>query len=195
MEKEKYLTIIIPYYNTLSYTEKLMNVLLPQINDKVEIIIIDDGCNEEKLDKYGVNVIHLPKNSGNASKPRNVGLDNAKGKYIAFIDSDDMVSEDYVRTILKHTKEDTDVIYISWKAQRLNVVMNNEPPHWNCSIWCRVYKKDIIGDVRFDPSLDIAEDWKFVHSLEPKTSIPIKKTLYYYNSGREGSLFNTAKKV
>ena len=74
------LSIIIPYYDTYEYTEKLMDVLIPQLNDKVEVFIIDDGCNDTRLDKYissNVRVWHLPENSGGASKPRNVGLDFA----------------------------------------------------------------------------------------------------------------------
>ena len=41
------LSIIIPYYNALKYTKKLMKVLEPQITKDVEIIIVDDGCNEK----------------------------------------------------------------------------------------------------------------------------------------------------
>ena len=193
MEKEKIISIIIPYYKTLELTKELFEVLTPQLNDDIEVIIVDDGCNEVELDNLKAKVIHLPENSGNASTPRNVGLDNAKGKYIAFIDSDDLVSENYIETLLEYTKLDKDVIYISWKAKGIHVVMYDEPPQWNCSVWCRIYKKDVIGDVRFDKELDIAEDWKFVHSIEPKTSISTTRVVYYYNNNREGSLFNTKK--
>ena len=40
------LSIIIPYWNTLQQTLDLMNVLKTQLNDRVEVIIVDDGCNE-----------------------------------------------------------------------------------------------------------------------------------------------------
>ena len=54
-----------------------------------------------------IKIIHLEKNSGNASYPRNVGIDNAKGKYIGFIDSDDLVEDNYIELILnKIDKED-----------------------------------------------------------------------------------------
>ena len=187
------LSIIIPYYKTLELTRELIRVLKPQLTEEVEVIIVDDGCNEEKLDKLGVRVIHLPENSGNASTPRNIGIENTTGKYVAFIDSDDMVSKDYIKTILEYTKENTDIIYISWKAQTLNMIIRNKPPTWNCSVWCRVYKRSIIGDIRFDKKLDIAEDWKFNQKIKFNSSVAIPKVLYYYNNTRQNSL--TRKKV
>ena len=96
----------------------------PNLTDKIEWIIIDDGCNEKELDSFKAKVIHLPTNSGGASKPRNIGLDNAKGKYIAFIDSDDLVSDDYIELVLKYLK--TDIVFISWKSKVHDIKNNNQ---------------------------------------------------------------------
>lgn len=186
------LSIIIPYYDTLKEIKELMSVLEPQLNDNVEVIIVDDGCNEKELEKFNATVIHLPFNSGGASVPRNVGLDNAKGDYIAFIDSDDMISPDYVKTILKHLK--TDIIFISWKGNKHNVLIYDYPPKWNCSVWSRVYRKDIIGETRFREDLKLAEDWVFNQEIKFDTHHAIKKQIYFYNSGREGSLTTGGKK-
>ena len=90
------LSIITPYYNTLKYTLRLAEILQPQLTKEIEWIIVDDGCNEKALDNLKAKVIHLPNNSGGASRPRNVALDIAKGDYIAFIDSDDIVRHDYI---------------------------------------------------------------------------------------------------
>jgi len=180
------LSIIIPYYNTYEETKKLLEILVPQLNDKVEVIIVDDGCNEYRLDEFNVKVIHLKENSGNASRPRNVGLDNAKGNYIGFIDSDDMITPDYIRTILKHLK--TDIIFLSWKGTKHNVVIYGNPPKWNCSVWCRVYKREIIGDTRFREDLKLAEGWEFNTHIKYETSCAIQKQIYFYNAGRKGSL-------
>ena len=107
------ISIITPYYKSLEYTKKLAKVLEPQLDKDIEWIIIDDGCNETELDKLNAKVIHLKENSGGASKPRNVGLDNAKGDYIVFIDSDDLVSDDYIETIRAATRKDFDYCYYS----------------------------------------------------------------------------------
>ena len=180
------LSIITPYYKTLDYTKELAKILEPQLNNKIEWIIVDDGCNEKELDKLKAKVIHLPINSGNASKPRNIGLDKAKGKYIAFIDSDDLITFDYIEEILKHLKYD--IIFLSWKSHKHNVIVYGEPPQWNCSVWCRVYRKDIIGKTRFREDLKIAEDWAFNQEIKYKSSYAIEKQIYFYNCKRKGSL-------
>lgn len=180
------LSIITPYYKTLEPTLRLAEVLETQLTEDVEWIIVDDGCHEKELDNLKAKVIHLEHNSGGAGKPRNIGLDSAKGKYIAFIDSDDLVTEDYIETILN--KLGTDIIYISWRSQKHDIVMINRPPQWNCAVWCRIYKKDIIGNTRFDETLKLAEDWKFNRNIKPKTSNTIRKQIYIYDCEREGSL-------
>ena len=187
------LSIIIPYYNTYEYIRNLLVMLKYQITDEIEIIIVDDGCNEKDLDRFekdNIKIIHLPKNSGGASKPRNVGIDNAKGEYITFIDSDDMVSDNYISKILKVIEKKPDIVFLSWESKAQKVIMNIQPPKWNCAVWCRVYKRDIIGNVRFDESLRIAEDWKFNQEVKWKTKACIKEIVYYYNNGRKGSLLN-----
>lgn len=179
------LSIITPYYNTLEYIKKLRDVLEPQLTDNIEWIIIDDGCNEKELDSFKAKIIHLPTNSGGAGKPRNVGLDNAKGKYIAFIDSDDLVSDDYIQEVLKNLK--TDIIFISWKSKVHDIHIEYNPPYWNCAVWCRVYRKRIIGNIRFREDMKIAEDWVFNQQIKYRTSRAITKQIYYYTI-REGSL-------
>lgn len=183
------LSILIPYYNTLEETKRLFEVLEPQLTDEIEVILIDDGCNEKELDKLKANVIHLPTNSGGASKPRNIGLDNAKGEYVAFIDSDDLISEDYIETILPKLK--TDIIFLSWRSQVHNVVVTNKPPKWNCSVWCRIYRREMIN-TRFDENLKIAEDWKFNQEFKYESYTHISKQIYYYNI-RENSLIRSVK--
>lgn len=181
------LSIIIPYYNTLEETKELLNVLEPQLTNEVEVIVIDDGCNCKELDNYKVKVIHLEKNSGNASIPRNKGLEIALGEYIGFIDSDDLVSNDYIPQILNKIRKQPDIIYISWKSTETEVIANNMLPGWNCAVWCRVYKRTLIEDRRFDETLVIAEDWKFNQGLKPIRIKSIKTPIYFYNI-RNGSL-------
>ncbi len=187
------LSIIIPYYNTPKYTEKLLEELEKQITDEVEVLIIDDFSNEKlKIDyeKKWLRYFRLNKNSNGASKPRNIGLDNAKGEYIAFIDSDDLVSPYYIRHILKAIEEKPDIIFLSWKNKMKEYIIYIQPSKWNCAVWCRVYKKEIIGNTRFDEDLRIAEDWKFNEQIKYDKKVCIKNVVYYYNNGRKGSILN-----
>jgi glycosyltransferase involved in cell wall biosynthesis len=181
------LSIIIPYYKVLDHIKKLFEVLEPQLDKDVEVIIVDDGCNEKELDKLNAKVIHLETNSGGAGTPRNVGIEHAKGKYIAFIDADDMVTDDYISEIKKKIKEDKDIIYLSWKSEKHDVVIKDKPPIWNPTVWSKVYKRELIGDIRFR-DINFAEDKHFNDKIKPESSTSIEKQIYIYNNTREESL-------
>lgn len=171
------LSIIIPYYDRPKYIKRLLEVLKPQLTNETELIIVDD-CSPIPLDYP---CIRLNENSGGASIPRNVGLDRAKGKYIAFIDSDDSVSDDYIETILNKTKEEWDYCFISWKTSTNTIIIKDNPPNWNCCVWNCIYKKEIIGNERFNPNLRIAEDYDFNIRVRKGKKANIEKVLYYYN--------------
>ena len=188
------LSIIIPYYKTKEYTIELLDQLKEQITNEVEVLVIDDGTDDMLPYIKNTTIYRLEKNSGNASRPRNVGLDNAKGEYITFIDSDDYVSNNYISEILKAIEKRPDIIFLSWKSKVQEIIMQTRPPRWNCAVWCRVYKRDIIGNIRFDETLRIAEDWKFNQEVKYKTSKCIRNIIYFYNNGREGSLTNNERK-
>ena len=171
------LSIIIPYYDRPKYIKRLLEVLEPQLTNETELIIVDD-CSPIPLDYP---CIRLNENSGGASIPRNVGLDKAKGKYIAFIDSDDSVSDDYIETILNKTKEEWDYCFISWKTSTNTIIIKDNPPNWNRCVWNCIYKKEIIGNERFNPNLRIAEDYDFNIRVRKGKKANIEKVLYYYN--------------
>ena len=181
------LSIITPYYKTLKYTKELANVLVPQLTKDTEWIIVDDGCNEKELDDIKAKVIHLEVPSGNASKPRNVGLDNAKGDYIAFIDSDDMVAPNYIEEILKAIEKGFDYCYISWSSKNGEVIINDEPPKWNTCVWNCIYNRELIGNRRFDCGKNIGEDEEF-NKVRHGKRLNIVEVLYYYNWNRPDSL-------
>lgn len=181
------LSIIIPTYNRNEYIVKLLDKLHSQMKDNVEVIVVDDHS-DIPLEKSWFKYIYLDENSGGASIPRNVGLDNAKGRYIAFIDADDMVSDDYIETILEKTKEDWDFCYISWQGKSNKVIIKDTAPIWNCCVWNSVYKRDLIGDKRFDPKLKMAEDYDFNRKVRNGKKANITKILYYYNEDTPDSL-------
>lgn len=183
------LSIIIPYYDTYDMTCKLLDRLTPQLTKEVEVILVDDGCNHD-FSKYDIRVIkkeHIGWLS--ASPGRNLGIDNAQGKYISFVDSDDMVSDDYVDKILsKINQTDFDYCYISWTDGKKNYVIDNEPPQFNKSVWNCVYHKETIGKHRFRENMQYAEDWDFNDRVRHGKRENITDILYYYNAGRQDSL-------
>lgn len=193
---EMLLSIIIPTYNRNEYIVKLLDKLQSQIQNNVEVIVVDDHS-DIPLKNSWFKYIYLDENSGGASIPRNKGLDIAKGKYIAFIDSDDLVSDDYIETILEKTKEDWDFCYISWQGKSNKVIIKDTAPAWNCCVWNSVYKRDLIGDKRFDPKLKMAEDYDFNRKVRNGKKANITKILYYYNEDtpksltKQGEMYNS----
>lgn len=187
------LSIIIPYYNTEKYTDELLNVLERQITRDCEIILIDDGS-DDPYEPYQdfVRVFRQP-NKG-VSVARNKGLKEAKGEYIVFIDSDDLVTEDYIEQIFKAIETNPDTVYISWRSldYRQGKVIQSETDEfnpYNRCVWNRVFKREYIKGLSFPEGVQIGEDDAFLKSLptpEKKTYIP--KQIYIYRSGREGSL-------
>src|SRR5687768_2408040 len=96
-------SIIIPTYNRLSMLEEALgSVLSQEFDGSVEIIVVDDHSQDGTSDKirqeYGaVHVIQLEENIGNYAA-RNLGLTRARGKYVAFLDDDDLWEPTYLRT-------------------------------------------------------------------------------------------------
>ena len=180
------LSIIIPYYQTWEYTERLLRELEIQKTDEVEVILVDDGCNESRLDRYDfATIIHLDKNYG-ASYAWNVGIKKAIGKYIAFIDSDDMIAMNYVETLLQAaTEEYADEILFDW-IDDYNNNYHHKPT--NRAIWKAIYKREICPF--FNENWYCDTDLYFQQELDkiPHTCFYLNKTLYFYRSRREDSI-------
>ena len=149
------LSIIIPFYNAEPYTSELLMRLAPQITDEVEVIVVDDGSKIPFKTDHSFVRVQRQQNRG-CSSARNVGIDKARGDYISFIDADDMVSEDFVSKILEKTKDEPDVIEMSWKSLtdkgwNLTAKLNSDKERLsNPSVCTRVFKRSFIGDIRFN---------------------------------------------
>lgn len=184
------LSIIIPYYDTFELTDTLIKSLIAQKTDEVEIFLIDDGCDEQRFNKYitgDKNTIHVihQENKG-VSYTRNRGLRNSKGKYIAFVDSDDMVMANYIETLLSLIdSREEDIIYFNWLDINTNEVVRHPS---NPAVWKAIYKKEILP--KFDETLKAREDYFFNQELDKQshTKYYYDKVLYIYNSNREDSL-------
>ena len=190
----KKLSIIIPYYQTYELTEKLLDKLIPQLNKEVEVFLVDDGCNETRLDKYSdvINIIHLKENGGD-SVARNVAIKQANGKYIGFIDSDDLIIDDYIEELLKNIDEhNEDVIFFDWQDMNTGFVVRHPT---NYAVWKAIYKTNIIP--LFVEGRRYSSDVPFQEDLNSKdyTRFYIDRVLYYYNSNREGSLSQEKAKI
>ena len=181
------LSILTPYYKTLDYTKKLAKVLEPQLNQYVEWIIVDDGCYEKELDKLKAKVIH--KDNYGVSSARNRLINEASGQYLAWVDSDDLIVDNYVEKILqKIDKQDFDYCYLSWKnSNDVEFIIDDEPDSWNTCVWNCVYKKSAVNYHRFDVNIFYGEEIPFNQKVRKGIKANIKDIMYIYNM-REESL-------
>lgn len=123
----KKLSFIIPVYNVEDYLHQCIDSILNQYTDEVEIILVDDGstdksgkiCDEYKECNCDIKIIH--KKNGGASSARNMGMQYATGKYIAFVDSDDYIAKNAIQKILDWTNDSTaDLCFMNAKKHYYN---------------------------------------------------------------------------
>ena len=109
-----HLSIIIPIYNLELYIEKCLKSILNQdlpVN-QYEIIVINDGSTDNsasivsRLIKNNSNIKLINKTNGGVSSARNVGIQEAKGEYITFLDGDDYFVPNILSSILNYVKKD-----------------------------------------------------------------------------------------
>lgn len=118
MESEVLLSIILPVFRVEKYIRECLNSILPQLNDKTQLIIVDDCgldasikiCEDMTKEWMNVTIKNREKNGG-LSAARNTGLEEATGKYVWFIDSDDYIANDAIEDLFHYmTEDDYDVI-------------------------------------------------------------------------------------
>lgn len=190
------LSIIIPYYNTEKYTDELLAVLEKQVTKECEIILVDDGSKKEYCPWQMMDNMIILRHLSNrgVSAARNTGLKKAKGEYIAFIDSDDMVTEDYVEQILLAIESEPDTVYLSWRSMdgkfgKTIRNMKDEFGPYNRCVWNRVFKKEYIRGMKFDEKMPVAEDDDFLKRLPKAESHTfVSKPIYLYRVGRQDGL-------
>ena len=111
-----FISIIIPVYNAELYLRRCLDSVLSQSFEDFELLLIDDGskdasgtiCDEYARDDKRIKVFHKP--NGGVSSARNVGLKNAKGEWIYFVDADDEVLPNGLQALADGICDDVDVV-------------------------------------------------------------------------------------
>lgn len=206
-------SIIVPVYNVENYLEKCVSSLLAQTYQNIEVILIDDGstdrsgalCDRLDSENEAVRVFHK-KNKG-PSAARNLGIHQASGEWVSFIDSDDFVSPIYIETLLDAATEfdcplacvpgGTDFpdgdecmlvevreampVPVSFLAEDFERAMLYQQVASGAQ-W-RLYRRDILGEDPFPVDIVIGEDlaciYKFVYRAG-RVALVNSRQLYAY---------------
>ena len=214
-------SIIVPIYNVERYLSLCLDSCIKQTLYDIEIICVNDGSTDnslaiaEEFAKIDNRIRIISKPNGGLSSARNTGLDNATGKLIIFLDSDDYIARNACERIWCESLEaPTDIIVFGteiipttprasqWHYDVLHVrthryfgfepkVLFNEPSA-KPFVWRQAYSKEFIDkhNLRFDNNTKYGEDMVFQLEAFPHgTNFSfIADKLYVYRWCRKGSL-------
>lgn len=203
------ISIIIPVYNSEKYLSKCIDSVLAQTFTDYELILVDDGstdrsaviCDDYAIKDARIKVIH--KENGGVSTARNIGLINASGDYIGFIDSDDYVEPNMYTVLFELIqKHECDISICGFKVidedkykieriqnsgqieflDREGLVSKETDMPWTIRLDTinKLFKKSIIDGLMFDEKLKCAEDTLFLHQalMRMKKGVFIDLPLY-----------------
>lgn len=198
------ISVIVPIYNNEQYLRQCLNSIKEQTYADLEIICVDDGSTDgaqDIVDEYAADdsrfvVIHEI-NQGE-SHARNVGLDVAKGDYIAFVDCDDWIEPDMYETLLKaYSNDSIQMSAASWykdevdhsesirnkKEVKKGIINQDELLRYIyirdsykafAYIWDKIYKKELLVrsngiGIRFNEELPLGGDVLFLAEIALNT--------------------------
>jgi glycosyltransferase involved in cell wall biosynthesis len=176
----KTVSVIIPYYRASQTIARAVESALGQTVLPLEILIVDDGSPEDAAEatkQFGSSVTVILKPNGGAASARNLGIDHAKGEWIAFLDADDYWEPAKLQRQLA-SSEDVGLVGSRWYTQdpgQPRCMAEIEDPEFfgrvfrarsseafrvamNLFTSVMLVRRNALGDQRFDSSLETAED-------------------------------------
>ncbi|MDW7690527.1 glycosyltransferase [Flammeovirgaceae bacterium SG7u.111] len=206
-------SIIIPVFNVDQYLAECLESVCNQTLRDIEIIIIDDGstdnspniikCFRQEDDRI---IFHSQENQGQGIA-RNWGIENANGKYLGFVDSDDSISLDmYEKMYQKAEAFKIDIIQCEYKlTKKEDLIIDGGEKAIELSanaeifvsFWSKLYKRSIFinNHIRFPLSPPKMKHQDFAVAIQPlffaKKIYLLRERLYFYRENRFGSVMNT----
>lgn len=205
------ISVIVPVYKVEQYLRRCVDSILAQTFTNIEVILVDDGspdscpaiCDEYAQQDNRVKVIHQ-ENCG-VSAARNAGLDwvfaNSDSQWISFVDSDDWVHPRFLEYLHRAAVEnEVSVSICEYQViEEANCAGKNEPyaaeKYKTIDIyseqkydglvgvcWNKLYKREVIGSLRFSEELAYSEDIVFENFVLADTELValVQQKIYYY---------------
>lgn len=216
------ISVIVPIYQVEDYLIECLDSIINQEYTNLEIILVDDGskdkcpkiCDDYKLKDNRIKVIHKP--NGGLSDARNAGLEIAKGKYICFVDSDDVLNKNFIMTLYNNIKTtDADIsicdflsiktisdisddnITNNLKLYTKEEILNDFYKKQSLRLvlaWNKLYKREIWNNIRY-PKGKVHEDEFVIHYiLDNINKLVISDSKLYYYRQRENSITSVYNK-
>ena len=223
------LSVIIPVYNVENYLRECLDSIINQTVKDIEIICVDDGSTDSSPDilkeyqNKDSRIRIITKENGGQASARNLGIKEAQGEYIAFIDSDDFIEAEMleklytkandnnldiamckIATYDNQTKEIKDNVWYYmlgvFRDFEKDIFNHKDTKEFTCHIavtpYNKIYKTTLLkeNNILFPEGL-IFEDEKFFYDtyLRAKRVSIVDEFLYYYRINRKGSTVDTIK--
>ena len=223
------ISVIIPVYNVENYLKECLDSVTSQTLEDMEIICIDDGSTDNSSDilkeysKKDNRIKIITKENGGQATARNLGIKEAQGEYIAFVDSDDFIEPTMfeklytkakdnnldlamckIATYNNQTEEIKDNVWYYmlgvFRDFEKDIFTHKDTKEFTCKIavtpYNKIYKTNLLkdNDILFPEGL-IFEDEKFFFDvyLRAKKASIVNEFLYYYRVNRKGSTVDISK--
>ena len=221
------LSVIIPIYKVENYIIECLESVCCQLVEGVEVILVNDGTPDNSMlmarkyisEKYNHllnQFVFIDQENQGQSVARNNALEVAQGSYVAFVDSDDKVVNQYVKTLLPLLDNDVDII--QFKSYRFCSEFEEDKTIFDVNVdvegeffftsnlikqlfnkaawfpWLNIYKRELFKGKKFEKNIYF-EDAILIPDLflESKKIIFIGDILYCYRLNNDGSLLNSSK--
>lgn len=221
-----FFSLILPAYNVAPYLERCLRSILDQGMTDYEVILVDDGsrddtprlCDDFAAKHDQIRVIH--KENGGLSSARNAGLQQARGEYVWFIDSDDWIEPDALAILRQGCQTDADMVkfgYIraegeerkaypgimpagEYRGEAINQLLKTaftQAGKYQLSAWSHVYRRAFLleNEMSFvSERIICSEDYLFSLQalIRAKNVLVLDRSLYAYDL-RQGSLTQSYK--
>ena len=159
-------SIIIPNYNKGKYIKECLDSVFNQDieKEKYEVIVVDDGSTDNSLEvinQFPVKLLNS--NRKRAGGARNIGIDNASGEYILFLDSDDFLANNNILTLLDKKANGQDIIFLSYEKNDFGKKSTVREEHNTLAEKIettkllagptKCFKRELIGDTRYTENI------------------------------------------
>lgn len=210
--KNSLISCVVPVYNVEKYLSLCLDSILSQVYKSFEIILVDDGstddsgiiCDEYKLKHDNIVVIH--QKNGGVSDARNKGIQAAKGEFITFIDSDDVVHPQFFNDTLNNLMElqaDISITQTPAFSEEIDNVFDNQYNKKEKSsgeivllspslameemfsgtiemtVWGKLYKTELFKEIQF-PKDKLFEDWATIYKVFGKARTIVSSSNRHY---------------
>lgn len=180
MSSQPFVSVIIPAYNRFEFLKEAITSVKIQTYRCFEIIVVDDGSTDntsDLLDRTGVLYVKI-RHTGKPGHTRNIGALRASGRYLAFLDSDDLWKSNKLEMQVLFFNKNPDILFCHtreiWRRGNDIVSQKNQNHRRSGNIFDDALKKCIVGPSTvmltkklffdsgmFNPKIEIAEDYEF----------------------------------